>query len=174
MSETAPAPKPNGAPLGNVNALKHGLRAKRLLPLGDLGKGFKLVERSLRGFRRSLEAAVIERHGEITLPMAAIVNTAMRAEQSCQLSQRALRDAGQLSPSERLSFHRELRLASEQRDRNIRLLGLVKGGDPLSDFGVLDAVCEEPDPLACYDAVLDSMPKPTDEQPTEQKQEQAQ
>mgnify|MGYP000920182634 CR=1 FL=1 len=171
MSETAPTPKPNGAPVGNTNALKHGLRTKRLLPLGDLGKGYKLVERSLRAFRRSLEAAVIARHGEITLTLGAIICTAMRCEQSCQLSQRALRDAGKLTPSERLSFHRELRLASEQRDRNIRLLGLVASEDPLAALGVLDAVCEEPDPLACYDAVLDSMPEPAGEQSTEQKQE---
>ena len=63
-----------GAQKGNRNGLRHGLTA------GKLPKGCQYLENQLNGFRRTLEDIVLSVKGEISLPDAASIQTALKWE----------------------------------------------------------------------------------------------
>ena len=128
MSETAEN-KPEkaekrrrGAPPGNRNGrgnLRHGLRA------GSLPADAKFIENRLNSFRRQLEDAVLAVKGEVSIPDAACIQTAIRWERHACLAQRWLTKAyDEMKPTDRLTFSREISRASAERDKALRLLGL--------------------------------------------------
>ena len=70
MSNGLEKPKNKGGPpLGSVNAQRHGMRG------GKLPKGCGYIENRVNSLRRTVEAAILEAKGEISLLDAAAVNT---------------------------------------------------------------------------------------------------
>lgn len=127
--------KPGGKPgrsgpaEGNANAMRHGLKA------GKLPSDAKYIEVRLNIFRRNLEAAVIESKGEVSIPDACHIQSAMRWERHAALAQRWLNKAyDELKPADRLSFSREIARASTERDKSIRELNLGKTVNPWADL----------------------------------------
>ncbi len=121
---TTETPRGPGAPLGNTNAVRHGMRGAGLPP------GCQHIQRATCHFRRQLESAVMEARGEITLVDAAFVNTAFRSERHAQLAQRWLaKEAENMTPSDRLNYSREVARASSDRDKAIVALNLPKRPD---------------------------------------------
>jgi len=106
-----------GAPVGNRNNMRHGLRA------GRLPAGCGTIRRSIDELRRQLEDAVLQVHGEIGIVAAAQIQTAIRFERHAMLSQRWLRmHADTMQPNERLAYSRDIAKASESRDKVIATL----------------------------------------------------
>ena len=113
-----------GAPRGNTNGMRHGLRG------AGLPKGCQHIQRATCQFRRQLESAVFDARGEITLVDASYVNTAYRAERHAQLAQRWLmRESEAMTPADRLNYSREVVRASAERDKAITALNLPKRPD---------------------------------------------
>jgi hypothetical protein len=103
---------------GSGNA-RHGLKA------GRLPKDARYIEVRMNIFRRELESAVVAAKGEICLSDAAYVQTAMRWERHAALAQRWLtKQHDEMTPTERLTFSREIARASAERDRAITSLAL--------------------------------------------------
>src|SRR5688500_13985998 len=112
--KNTPKQRNPGAPPGNRNALRHGLKA------GQLPKDAKYIEVRLNVVRRNLEDAVVRTHGNVSEEHACYVQTAIRWERHAALAQRWLTKADKdLSPSEKLQFSREIAQASANRDRAI-------------------------------------------------------
>jgi hypothetical protein len=121
---TQPKRRSGGAPAGNRNGCRHGLRG------AALPRGCERVGREINLFRRALETAVLDARGEITLVDASLINTAYRAERHAQLSQRWLgKEAHDMTPADRLNYSREVVRASESRDKAIDALNLPKRSD---------------------------------------------
>jgi hypothetical protein len=132
MSETAKdaAAKPHnpnfcgkkgrsGPPRGNDNAARHYLRAGKLPPK------LQYIEHRINAFRRHLEAAVAAAKGEVSIVDAAAINSACKWERHGLLAQHWLRhEAENLSASDRLRFSEAIAKASDNRDKNLRTLGL--------------------------------------------------
>ncbi|MEQ8790248.1 MAG: hypothetical protein RIC55_28390 [Pirellulaceae bacterium] len=109
------------APPKNRNATRHGLKA------GTLPAGASYVKRDCDALRRCIEAAVVERHGEIALYHAACIQSAIRWERHAMLAQRWLRlEIDQMDPATKLSYSREIARASAERDKCLEKLGLDK------------------------------------------------
>lgn len=129
-----PAPVPaadvrrrGGAPPGNTNRASHGLYGV------GLPSGCQRVGRRLNEFRRSLCQAVECVAGEITLVAAASIDSACHWQRHLLLAARWLRmQHDELSPTERLSFSREIARAASERDKAIERLRLER--DPQSEI----------------------------------------
>lgn len=116
---TDAAERRGGAPIGNANRMRHGLRGS------GLPAGCGHIRKAVNDFRRQLEDAILEARGEITLVDAANVSTAFRWEKHAQLAQRWLRlEAESMSPADRLAYSRDVARASAERDKAIAALGL--------------------------------------------------
>ena len=114
-----PTKRRGGPPKGSQNALRHGLYA------GKLSKGLGYVEKRINAFRRIIEQQVVASKGSISMTDAACINSACKWERHGCLAQDWLRkEAAQLSPSDRLKFSEAIAKASDNRDRNLRQLGL--------------------------------------------------
>ena len=114
-------PGGGGAPLGNANGFRHGMRGS------NLPKGCGGILRATHHFRRQLEDAVLQARQEITLLDSAFINTAYRAERHAQLAQRWLaKEADTMTPADRLAYSRETVRASAERDKAIAALDLPK------------------------------------------------
>jgi hypothetical protein len=129
LSETEPPKSPmlrRSWNQHNANAARHGLRGQGV-PRGCTG-----VTKSINHFRRQLEQAVVNAHGEITLVHACLINTAYRYERHAQLAQRWLLVAyDDLSHADRLNYSREAARASAERDKAIMALNLNRPADDL-------------------------------------------
>ena len=119
--------------------IKHGLRAE--LRVGKLPRKLQYVEHRINAFRRKLEEAVAAAKGEISIPDAAAINSSCKWERHGLLAQHWLRhEAENLNASDRLKFSEAIAKSSDQRDKNIRMLGL----DRDSNANVLDALYSKP------------------------------
>jgi len=136
-SDTTPKtenpPKPRlgkrrpGPPKGNRNAMRHGLRGSKL------PKGCEYIENRVNALRRQVEEAVLALKGEINIVDAAAINSILKWERHGLLAAHWLRrEAENLSASERLKFSEAIAKASDNRDRNIRALGLDQEHDPFA------------------------------------------
>jgi len=105
---------------GNANAIRHGL-------LSANGAPFPGVRKVANALRRTIEQAVLARHGEIDLLQAAWISSAVRWECHGLLCQRWLRIEHQkLSAADRLSYSREVARASSERDKCLERLKVGK------------------------------------------------
>lgn len=122
-----------GGQKGNRNHMRHGLTA------GKLPKGCQYLENQLNGFRRTLEDIVIGVKGQISLPDAASIQTALKWERHGALALRWLTKEGdKLKPMESLAFSREIAKASTERDKALASLGLNR--DRIRDaWALIDA-----------------------------------
>lgn len=120
MTETN---RQRGAQNGNRNNLRHGMRG------GKLPKGCQYIENTVNALRRQVESALIDAKGEIGIVDAAAVNSVLKWERHGLLAAHWLRkEADTLSASDRLRFSEAIAKASDNRDRNIRALGLDRDG----------------------------------------------
>jgi len=127
----------SGAPRGNRNALRHGLKS------GELPKDCKYVEIRINVIRRNIEDAVIACKGKVSLTDAAYINTAIKWERYSILSHRWLtREYKKLPITERLKITKEIATSSEKRDAALEALYLDE--DKAADI---------------FDAIAKAMPK---------------
>jgi hypothetical protein len=125
----------SGPPVGSQNAARHFLKA------GKLPKKLQYVGHRINQFRRHLEEAVAAVKGEVSIVDAAAVNSACKWERHGILAQHWLRcEADKLSATERLKFSEAIAKASDNRDRNLRALGLDHQVDP---WTVIDSPTHE-------------------------------
>lgn len=117
----------SGPPRENRNAMRHGLLA------GKMPADCKYIECRLNKFRRTLEDAIIETKGEVNILDAAAIQTALKWERHGALALRWLRlENKNMKPAERLTFSREIAMASTQRDKALWLLKLDAKPEPLA------------------------------------------
>jgi hypothetical protein len=128
-----------GAPKGNGNARRHGLRGRNLLPEE------KYIENAARAFQHSTEDAVIVRFGEVGLYHAAVIQSAVRHEIRAKLIGRWLNVAKEqgekLSLLDQANLLKQLSDASDSRDRCLEKLGLNDRDDirgkPAADVSIV-------------------------------------
>jgi hypothetical protein len=109
----------SGAKKGNQNSTRHGMKGSKLPP----GCGF--IENRVNALRRQVEDAVLAVKGVISLLDAATINSILKHERHGLLAAHWLRkEASSLSAGDRLRFSAEVCKASDNRDKNIRALGL--------------------------------------------------
>lgn len=113
---------------GNTNAQRHGCHG--YLTLGRLPKGASYIRRLAGQFRKAIEAAVVDRHGELTLYHAALVQSATRHEIRSLLLTRWMRSDECNTLGERMTIIREVTSATEARDRCLEKLGLAGSAKP--------------------------------------------
>lgn len=125
---THKAATPGGQP-GNANRVTHGLRSRQpfRLVLGKLPKAMARVEIDAQHFRRALEQATLDRHGEIDLPKSGLIATAAAWQRHSALCVRWLREhEAKMTHAERLSYSREIATASANRDKAVAALRLER------------------------------------------------
>lgn len=109
----------SGAKKGNQNSTRHGMKGGKLPP----GCGF--IEARCNDLRRQVEAAVLGVKGVISITDAAAINSILKWERHGLLAAHWLRkEADKLSAGDRLRFSEAVAKASDNRDKNIRSLGL--------------------------------------------------
>lgn len=111
------------APKQNLNAATNGLHLSRLR-LTSLPPRWAHVTRTIAELRHALETAVQERHGEIDLYHAALIQSCCRWERHSQLAGKWLRENPDLPLSERMELSRTIATASDARDRCLKSLEL--------------------------------------------------
>lgn len=112
-------PGRSGPHAGNANAIRHGMKGNKL------PKGCQYIENRVNNLRRQVEAALIAAKGEINIVDAAAVNSILKWERHGLLAAHWLRkEADKLNAPDRLRFSEAIAKASDNRDRNIRALGL--------------------------------------------------
>jgi len=125
MSDTIMAhnkKNPGGAPKGNKNATRHGLRAS------GLPKGCLYLQSQLTAFRSYFRHELEAKHGTTSMYEEAVLQSATRHETRALLASRWLRIEGEdLKIEHRITLTREIGNATDSRDRCLRLLGLDRG-----------------------------------------------
>jgi hypothetical protein len=139
------------APLNNVNAAKTGTKLVRLT-VGELPTKLNHVKIEGRRYRRALEAAVTDVHGEISVTDAHAIDTATAATIHAGICRWLLRQKlPTMAAADVLACSRELLKAKETRDRAVRLLRL-----DVNRRDAIDALYSDPSPakpsLASSDA----------------------
>lgn len=123
MTQSEPTKAVHPGKIGNVNALKHGVRS--YLAIGKLPKGASYIRRNLGQFRRTAEKCVMDVFGEISLHKGALIQSACRHEARAQLLTRWLRDHDPTLEELRVTLA-EIGRATDSRDRCIAALGLAQ------------------------------------------------
>lgn len=150
--------------LGNRNAVTHGIYS--FLAMGSLPKGASYIRRQLSRLEDALRDAVLDKHGEISLLRAALVQTACRHEGRALLLSRWLRDrAGQMSDHDRMVYLREIGNASDARDRALKALGLDNNGRDVIDALYCGPAQDTPDTGPSFATVGRSGAGPTKHTP---------
>jgi hypothetical protein len=161
--EPAPTevPRRRGALAGNANRLRHGLRSRRPdrygLALVGLGAAGRSIRVAVERFRRALETACLQRHGEIDVENATTISTAACAEQMRHLVTRAIAKAnGELN----VSLLRAVEQFLDKRDKAVARLGL--GRDAVGLDGDDWPTCPSREEVAAGDEpdALDATPEP--------------
>ena len=126
---------------GNRNAMRHGVYS--YLALGRMPKGCGYIYTLSRKLRTQLELELVNKHGEVSIYRAALVQTACRHEARAQLSSRWLKhNADEMNHHDRLSYLREIGNASDARDRALKAIGLDADGRE----NILEALYSSPAP----------------------------
>ncbi len=124
----------SGPKKGCTNAQRHGMKG------GKLPAGCAYVENRVNSLRRQIEDAVVELKGEINIVDAAAINSILKWERHGLLAAHWLRkQVDELSAGDRLRFSEAIAKASDNRDRNIRMLGLNIQPEALDLKGYLTA-----------------------------------
>jgi len=122
----------------------HGVH--RFLRSGTIAAENTYLTRVLREFQKAVEADILERRGELSIYDAAILQSAIRHEGIAQLWIRHVRkEAKSLTTEQRLAIGREIRNATDARDKCLRELGLNKRDSQLDDlYKAIDVNATEP------------------------------
>ncbi len=117
LMTTEPIKDRGGAPVGNTHALTAGVWT--FLRTGRLPKKRAYTKRQLTKFDRVIGAAIVEKHGEISLVNMARKQSVLRHEGRAQLLGHYLREhEHELSLAERMTLLREISQATEARDKH--------------------------------------------------------
>lgn len=107
---------------------------------GKLSAGWRL-NKALNGLKAALESEVSARRGEIDIYAASLIQSATRHEGVASLWAAHLKKSGDaMSIEQRLAVCREIRNATDSRDRCIEKLGLSK----FDRKDILDAIYAKP------------------------------
>lgn len=122
-----------GAPQGNRNAMKSGLRS--ILTTGRYPRGATYVARLVAGLRSELEIAILSLRPSAEVHEAALCQSAARHEARALLLQRMLRDKqDELTTDQKLSILRDMSAATDARDRCIKQLNLDPRQQSAGDY----------------------------------------
>lgn len=114
-----------GAPKGNGNAIRHGLRGVRG-PKGD-----RYIDSNVFEYRRELEAEVLDRYGKISVQHAEIIQTACEAlRHSWRCNRWLKKDFDGMSHDSRRQYSRDALDALELRNK---LTARLRGGGTTQD-----------------------------------------
>lgn len=117
------------APKGNLNASRNGTRLVRLIA-GTLPKKLHRVTRFVRRYRRDLEAAVSEAHGEVGILHAHTIDRAVQHQQHMGVCRHLLRERfAEMSIADIRECSRAIADAADKRDKAVRELGLERQDD---------------------------------------------
>lgn len=97
---------------------------RRIFTLNEPPKGHDNLRKRLHALRRALEAAVLDVRSEVSLVDAGRIQTAIRLEQAAGLIAHWLRNAGDLSATDKAVLVAKIGQLSEQRDKVIEKLKL--------------------------------------------------
>lgn len=123
------------APQGNMNAVRNGIKVRTLV-VGDLHPRWRALQREALAYRRALEDATVERHGEVSVVHAHAVDTAAAATLHAAVCRWLLRkQLDKMSTQDILNCSREVLKAKETRDRAVKNLNLDR-----DTTNVLDAL----------------------------------
>jgi hypothetical protein len=128
---TSPPAARGGAPLGNTNALRHGLTC------GSDPEPY--ITRLTTSFRQNIEAAVIAALGSITVAAASDIQAACEWENHRIKVRRWLKEAAdKLTIEQKVNLSREAARAASERTKHLKALCI---GSPAkrSMWAVLDA-----------------------------------
>ncbi len=124
-----------GAPNGNTNALKNGSRALYRLILGELPNQFRRIKQNTRRYRRDLEAAVTDRHGEVSIAAAHLIDAAAGWECHGGICRWILINRiAKLADADLIKCSAEVAKAKENRNRMIKQLQIDAPSEPPVDF----------------------------------------
>jgi len=133
------------APKNNVNAAKNGTRLVRLT-VGELPLKLNKVKVEARAYRRSLEEAIIEVRGEVSVTDAHAIDTAAAATIHAGICRWLLREKlPTMNANDVLACSREMLRAKEARDRAVRLLKLDRRAEDVIDALYFSPPDPEPD-----------------------------
>ncbi len=138
-----------GAPKGNTNAMRHGLRS------GSDPPGCSYISKQACEFRNSLEAKILAKTGEIDVYESSLIHTAVAWLKHGLKCRRWLKvNFKDLSADQRVTYSRESPRAFESMTRCLKLLGLdVKPDSDL--WSVLDASRDNGASALCDDRSTD-------------------
>jgi hypothetical protein len=112
-----------------------------------LPANLQYIEHRINGFRRHLEDEVSSKKGSVGIVDTAAINSACKWDRHGLLTQHWLRhEAENLSAGDRLKFSESIAKALDNRDKNLRMLGLDavapapwmidgKNGEPINNDG---------------------------------------
>jgi hypothetical protein len=111
------------------------------MKVGELPKNLLRQKRYVCAYRRDLEAATMERHGEVSVWHAHLIDAACGAEVHAAVCLWLLRERfDKMTDSDRLACSRELTKAKETRNRAVKQLKLHVVPDVGSAlYGAIDA-----------------------------------
>lgn len=111
---------PKGTP-GKPNNLRHGADAKNIrLTLSEAPAKYIRQTRQARHFRQAIENAVIERHGQIDLPRAALIESASLAFLKAMMTDSFLRhNEAKMTMDQWLAFNDRAIKFRQARDKAI-------------------------------------------------------
>ena len=135
------------APKGNLNAIRNTTRLPiRRLVVGEFPAALNSVKIEGRKYRRALEDAVLDVHGEVTIMAAHWIDSASAATVHCGVCRWLLRQKiDTMTTADILSCSREMVRAKQSRDRCLVLLKLDANGRDVLDALYGPAEPHEPD-----------------------------
>lgn len=123
-------PGSGGAPKGNRNALRHGLRCS------TMPDGSRDIEGDLSRFRKEIEDRVLAERGSVSVEDSDVINSAVRAERRARLADRHLmRGWESMTNVERLRFMEIEERNTAIRRREVERLRLKTARAGMSAFG---------------------------------------
>lgn len=137
----------------NVGALRNGARTSRLV-LGQLPPRLARLQRGINQYRQALEAATIERHGQISILHAHQINLAATAELQAAIALWTLRQhAESMTTADALACGGAITKARVKRNQAVAALGL----DPPTQDEILRSLYDQPiDPPAMPPAATEA------------------
>lgn len=150
-SDGAP-PRSRGAQPGNLNAMRHGGRARQErvgFVLAALGAKDRTAYVHARTIRKALDKLILAKQGEITKYQDARIQTLLRLELSCRTTERAMREDSDMGPADRAKLRKLICDWSIERDKI--LLELIGDG---ADSGGKNAAAD------VWATVGESVPEP--------------
>ena len=137
------------APKGNLNAARNGNKLAnnkagiRRLTVGEFPASLNHVKIEGRRYRRALEDAVVDAHGEVTVTAAHSIDTAAGAVVHGGICRWLLRNKiDTMTTADILSCSRELLKSKEARNRSVKALELDR--DDQDELNTLYTTLESP------------------------------